>query len=145
MKAVFAVLILSLVFLASCKTQGEEGVVIEIGDKTFVAEIADTDQERATGLMNRDSMPNNHGMLFIFEDQQNRSFWMKNTKIPLDMIFIGSDWRIVSINKNAQPCTADPCDKYESRKPAMYVLEVNAGQVDEKAIKVGQRLYTSLD
>ena len=94
--------------------------------------------------MFRKSLPQNQGMLFIFEDEQPRAFWMKNTLIPLDMIFIDANWRIVKLIKNAEPCKEDPCPTYDSERPAKYVLEVNAGQIKEKEVKVGARVQTSL-
>ena len=90
-------------------------------------EIADTDFDTQTGLMYRDSMKDNQGMLFVFEDEQPRSFYMKNTRIPLDLIFINKNKKIVSFQKNAQPFDER---SLPSNVPAKYVLEVNAGLVD---------------
>jgi len=139
-----AIALIFAIMLTGCKLQVEEGVVVEIGDKTWVAEIADTPAEQEQGLMFRKSLPQNQGMLFIFEDEQPRAFWMKNTLIPLDMIFIDANWRIVKLIKNAEPCKEDPCPTYDSERPAKYVLEVNAGQIKEKEVKVGARVQTSL-
>lgn len=90
-------------------------------------EIADTDFDTQTGLMYRDSMNDNQGMLFVFKDEQPRSFYMKNTRIPLDLIFINENKKIVSFQKNAQPFDER---SLPSNAPAKYVLEVNAGLVD---------------
>ena len=100
-------------------------------------EIADDETERMRGLMDRISLPDNAGMLFIFEDEEPRSFWMKNTFISLDIIFINSNKEIVSIQKYTQPKTtfAVPSDK-----PAKYVLEVNAGFSDEHGLSPGDKL-----
>lgn len=98
------------------------------------AELALTDEQRATGLMNRTSMAENDGMLFVFPDSQRRSFWMKNTLIPLDMIFISETGLIVDINRNAQPGNLTP---YTSSSPAKYVLEVNGGWCDAKQVQNG--------
>jgi uncharacterized membrane protein (UPF0127 family) len=81
-------------------------------------------------------MPADHGMLFVFQDDQPRTFWMKNTLIPLDMLFFDADRRLVAIQANAQPCKADPCGLYPSNAPARYVLELNAGA----AAKLGARM-----
>lgn len=97
-------------------------------------EIADNEYETATGLMYRSSMEPDQGMLFIFEEAEMRSFYMKNTEIPLDIIFINENKRIVSIQKNAQPFNQTGLS---SKFPAKYVLEVNAGKADEWALKVG--------
>lgn len=91
-------------------------------------EIADDDYATQTGLMYRSSMENTQGMLFIFPDTDYRSFYMKNTEIPLDIIFIAEDQTIVSIQKNAQPLSES---SLPSKAPAKYVLEVNAGLSDE--------------
>ncbi|PVW16228.1 DUF192 domain-containing protein [Marixanthomonas spongiae] len=91
---------------------------------TLDIEIADDEYQTQTGLMYRKSMPNNQGMLFIFENEQPRSFYMKNTAFPLDIIYIDSDKKIVSIQKGAKPM--DPTS-LPSEGPAQYVLEVNAG------------------
>ena len=144
MRPIIILLCLLLIVLSACKLQGEDGVVVEIGDKTWVAEIADTPAEQEQGLMFRQSMPLNRGMLFVFKDQQPRLFWMKNTLIPLDMIFIDANWRVVKLIQSAEPCKEDTCPTYDSERPAKYVLEVNSGQIREKEVKIGARVQTSL-
>jgi uncharacterized membrane protein (UPF0127 family) len=86
--------------------------------------------------MFRTELAQNSGMLFVFEDMQQRGFWMKNTKIPLDIMFIDSDGIIVDVKENFQPCTTEDCDVYFSA-PAQYVLEVNAGFTAENSIYKG--------
>ncbi len=101
-------------------------------------EYATTPYEWTKGLMFRTSMPENSGMLFIFPDEQIRTFWMKDTLIPLDIIFISKDKKIVDIKENFQPCTSGvSCGTYESKFPAMYVLEANAGIVAKYNLKTG--------
>ena len=97
-------------------------------------EIADDDAERAQGLMYRDTMDENNGMLFLMEIQEPQSFWMKNTILSLDIIYADADKRIVSISKNCKPQSLDPILSVE---PAMYVVEVNAGYTDKFGIKDG--------
>jgi len=97
-------------------------------------EIADNDYEIQTGLMYRSKMERKQGMLFIFEDEANRSFYMKNTKIPLDIIFINADKEIVSIQKNAAPFDEVGLP---SEGPAQYVLEINGGLSDEWQLQQG--------
>ncbi len=97
-------------------------------------EIADTPAERETGLMHRDSLAEDAGMLFILDDEEVVGFWMKDTRIPLDIIFIDSNWRIVNIRRSAQPCTEEPCESYFSDEPVRYVLEVNAGFAEQHSI-----------
>ncbi len=91
------------------------------------------------GLMFREFMPKNSGMLFIFPDEVKRTFWMKNTLIPLDIIFISKDKKIVDIKENFEPCLGSQmsCPSYFPTSPAMYVLEVNAGIVKENGLEIG--------
>ena len=90
-------------------------------------EIADTMYKQTIGLMNREKLDEDKGMLFIFNDEKPREFWMKNTLIPLDMIFLDKNFKIVKILENAQPCKTIDCDIYSSILPAQYVIEVNGG------------------
>lgn len=102
------------------------------------AEVANTDTEKTKGLMHRKNLEEDAGMLFNFTSEKNRSFWMKNTLIPLDIIFIDKDKKIVDIIENMEPCLEEPCQVYESKYPAMYALEVNAGYVDKNNIRTGK-------
>lgn len=105
---------------------------------SFLVEIADTEQSRAQGLMNRTDMPKGHGMLFVFPNSQFRSFWMKNTLIPLDIIYIDEKGVIGHIHHHAIPhdLTGIP-----SQIPAMYVLEINGGVASERGITVGDNVF----
>ena len=100
-------------------------------------EIADTDYATQTGLMYRTSMPNNQGMLFIFPDTAYRSFYMKNTAIPLDIIFISEDQTVINIHNNAKPMDESTL---ASDQPAKYVLEVNAGLCDQWGLTKGDHI-----
>ncbi len=100
-------------------------------------EIADNEYETQTGLMYRQSMPDEQAMLFIFESEQPRSFYMKNTEFPLDIIFVNSNNRVVSIQKNAKP--RDP-SSLPSEGAALYVLEVNAGLSDKWQLEPGDKI-----
>ena len=99
------------------------------GEKIYEVkcETADTFYKQAIGLMNREKLDENQGMIFIFDDEKPREFWMKNTLIPLDIIFLDKDFKIVSIIKNAQPCKTIDCEIYPSINPAKYVIEINGG------------------
>lgn len=97
-------------------------------------EIADTYKTREQGLMYRRSMKENRGMLFIFEREERQTFWMKNTHIPLDLIFVNNDLRIVHIAKNAQPYSLKQIPSFEY---ARYVVEVNAGYCGKYKVNVG--------
>ncbi len=99
-------------------------------------EIADTPYERELGLMNRKEMKENEGMLFIFPVQQLQSFWMRNTLISLDMIFVNDEKRIVTIHKNTKILSDQ---SYPSSQPSLYVIEVLAGFTDRHNILVGDK------
>src|SRR3989338_6592114 len=99
----------------------------------FDIEFAQTPFQLEQGLMFRKSMPAKSGMLFIFPDEQVRYFWMKNTEIPLDMIFLDSSQKIIGIVYNAKPKTLDLQSVY---KPSKYVLEINAGQAKKTNLKI---------
>ena len=98
-------------------------------------EIADTPQERTQGLSGRDPLPDHHGLLFVFEEQNPHGFWMKNMKFPIDIIWFASDGRIVGIQEYASP-ESYPQVFYPDL-PALYALEVNAGFVDTFSIQKG--------
>ncbi|MBJ7881261.1 DUF192 domain-containing protein [Gelidibacter salicanalis] len=100
-------------------------------------EIADDDYQTQTGLMYRDQMDQNHGMLFVFPEADYHSFYMKNTKIALDIIYIDADKNIVSFQKNAQPFSEA---SLPSNVPAKYVLEINAGLADEWQLEIGDKI-----
>ena len=126
-------LLLSLSSLAACS----QSVVIhsESEDVRVRVDLAATPEQQEKGLMFVASMPEDKGMLFVFDSEGPRQFWMKNTKIPLDLLFINSKKSIVDIKENFQPCTADPCEVYAAKAPSMYVLEVNAGFVQKYGIR----------
>lgn len=104
------------------------------------AEIAATEEERARGLMFRDRLPTDQGMLFVFEEEGVHGFWMKNTRISLDMLWLDPGRRIIHIAKMVPPCVADPCPSYGPGLPALFVLELAGGQADARGLKVGDRL-----
>src|ERR687896_827659 len=109
--------------------------------RVFV-EVPDELEEFARGLMFRNHLPWNAGMLFAFNEEEPQRFTMKNTLIPLDMIFADSSSKIIDIKENVPPCKQEECPTYPSREPAQYVLEVNAGFVQEKGIRIGDELET---
>ncbi len=99
-------------------------------------EVADTPAERRTGLMHRNSLPEDAGMLFVFDSPGRHGMWMKNTLTPLDMIWLDEEFTVVHIEE-AVPCTLDPCPVYAPAADALYVLEVNRGYASEHGITVG--------
>ncbi len=137
-----------LVLLAGCAgagtSKGPNGeplepltVVTSTGEHDFMVEIADDDAERQRGLMHREPLAADRGMLFQFPDVAERGFWMHNTPSSLDIIYIDPYGRIVSIAKNAPP-NSDAI--IPSNGPAMGVLELRAGRADEIAAKPGDRV-----
>jgi YVTN family beta-propeller protein len=111
--------------------------------RVFV-EVPDDEEEHMRGLMFRQHLPSNAGMLFAFSSEEPRAFWMKNTLVPLDMIFVNDNSEIVDIIENVPPCEQDPCPSYPSEEPAQYVLEVNAGFVQQTGVHVGDRLISDI-
>lgn len=105
------------------------------GDVSVDVEVADDNQERAKGLMGRESLDG--GMLFVFEEEAQRTFWMKDTLIPLDMIFVGADFVVDEVKSNVPPCKIEDCPTYPSQMPAKYVIEVNGGFAFENKIVKG--------
>lgn len=147
MRIVYVVtIILLVIFFSGCT--GKKGhldtsslVIITQDEEVKVdVEIADSPKERQDGLMYRENLDENSGMLFIFEREKPVSFWMKNTKIPLDIIFTSGNGTITEIKGAVQPCLSDPCTTYPSEYPTRYVLEVNSGFSDGNNIQVGDKL-----
>jgi hypothetical protein len=103
-------------------------------------ERAESLAHQAKGLMHREKLDENSGMLFIFSNEAKRTFWMKNTYIPLDLIYISKDKKIIEIKENLEPCQANDCSTYTSVVEAQYVLEVNAGFVEKNQIKIGEEV-----
>ena len=129
-----------MIFLANCR-QIYNQVLIDNGKNLIMinVETADDNYERMHGLMFRENIDKNSGMLFVFDYEDNQTFWMKNTLIPLDIIFISKDMKIVDI-KYATPCRENPCKLYKSTRPAKYVLEVNGNYTIKNNIKIDDKI-----
>lgn len=132
------------VFLVACTPQSDNlqplTLLSPIGQRIELrVEVADTPEERSHGLMFRTELPEKHGMLFVFEEQKVLSFWMKNTVIPLDILFFDGKGRIVS-QTTMEPCQEDPCPTYASAAAAQYVLEVPSSFAQKYAVGQGWRL-----
>jgi uncharacterized membrane protein (UPF0127 family) len=135
------VILLAVILLIPACMQKQPTLVIHSAavDHQVKVEVVTKPADQAQGLMYRRSLGKDSGMLFIFRQEAPQSFWMKNTLIPLDMIFISRDLVIVNIT-TMQPCITDPCPDYTSRQPAQYVLEVNAGYCRSHGIAIGDRI-----
>lgn len=110
---------------------------------TIRAEVALNIMDQARGLMFRDELSPDAGMLFVFMDEAERSFWMYRTKIPLDILWMNASHAIVEISANTPPCpeeSRDACPSYGGNAPAQFVLEIAAGQAAAHGLKVGDRL-----
>ena len=105
--------------------------------KTIDIEIADNAQETQQGMMFRTKMDYNKGMLFIFEYEREQSFWMKNCKMSLDIIYVNSDLEIVTIYKHTQPFSESPIPSF---KPAQFVVETTAGFCDKMGVSEGDQI-----
>jgi len=137
-KVVFVSII--LLFMTNTVLPKSKFINIYIKSHKFLAEIADTPELTAKGLMYRRSIPDDYAMLFIFEDELERGFWMKNTLIPLDIIFLNKDKEIINIHHNVQPCRKSPCKTYYSLKPSKYVVEINGKLSRKFKLKSGDRI-----
>lgn len=135
-------LVLLLLFNPLAK---KETLKAKLGQSILNLEVSDTSEEKTKGLMFRNTMGENNGMLFIFDNADSRSFWMKNTHMSLDIIWLDSDAKVLGVKKNAIPCrdldrTQQNCPLYRSQEKVKYVLEVNAGWFDKNNIKVKDSL-----
>jgi uncharacterized membrane protein (UPF0127 family) len=113
---------------------------VELHGQRFSMEFATDDASREHGLMMRTTLAPDHSMLFVFPYQAPQGFWMKNTLIPLDILYFDTDRRLVSMQLNVPPCKADPCPIYPSNAPARYVLELSAGTAHRIGAQVGDEL-----
>ena len=116
-------------------------IPLHIGEVKFTVEIADTHEKQLRGLMYRKSIPDDYGMLFVYNDEQIRGFWMKNTLVHLDLIFLDKNKQVVDIILNIPPCEADPCETYASDNKAQYVIELRGNRAKELNIKVGDTVF----
>lgn len=136
------VLLLAICSLSACASARSPWV--ELGGHRYAIEIADDDAERARGLMFRESMQSDRGMLFIHELQEPLAYWMKNTKIPLDILYFDNTRKLVSQQRDVPPCSlGDACPSYPSDVPARYVLELNAGEAARLKLEDGAVLTFS--
>jgi uncharacterized membrane protein (UPF0127 family) len=103
----------------------------------YQVEVARTPEQQAQGLMFRESLPANSGMIFLFPEGGLHKFWMKNTMIPLDMIWMDPQGKVLFVSANTPPCKADPCPNYGPEVPASSVLEIAGGMAKKERIAVG--------
>lgn len=134
--------LMTILLLCSCTGLQEEPATPSacIEDTCFTVEVADTAAMHALGLMYRGRLEPDKGMLFVFDKEEVHGFWMKNTLIPLDIIWMDSEGEVLFIKENAQPCGSEECLATRPAVNALYVLEINAGKAKESGIDVGDRM-----
>jgi len=136
--AIFFISFFSLSCSPKMETAGK-GPRVCFDERCVNVELAQTDEQRSRGLQFRESLGKNEGMLFSFFENKAHLFWMKDTLIPLDMIWLDHAGRIIYIAHNVLPCQSDPCPVYGTNKNSQYVLEINAGTALEMGLKEGNR------
>lgn len=145
MKPAALIACLSLL-LASATATASQHPWVEIGGQRYSVELALDDRSRAQGLMYRAALPADQGMLFVHDRQDWQAYWMKNTRIALDILYFDNDLRLVSQQRDVPPCPDyTPCPSYPSEGPARFVLELNAGQAQKLGLRNGQKLTLSPD
>lgn len=136
----FAVLLLAIIVILIFHYQEEKNQAC-FKEYCFDIELAVTDQERSQGLIFREDLASNEGMLFVFSEEGEYSFWMKNTLIPLDVIWINKEKEVVFIRESLQPCEEEySCPVVNPGKNAKYVLEVQGGMVEKIGLRVGDKM-----
>ena len=113
--------------------------------REFLVSLAVTPEEQARGYMYQNHIPPDEGMLFVYEEAAVSNFWMKNTLVSLDIIWLDRENRVVAIEHSAQPCKEDPCPLYGPRIPTFSVLEVRGGIASEEGLETGDRLQIVTD
>lgn len=138
---IFVFFMLSILFLSGClSVEAPSKPRVCFGERCVLVEVARTPEERSRGLMQRESLPTTSGMLFVFEEENVYGFWMKNTLIPLDAIWLDANGVVVDVI-TMYPCQKDPCKVYTPSGSALYVLEINAGLAQQWNIVRGASSY----
>ena len=127
--------LLLMLLLSGCANAGSW---VEVGGQRYRVEVADDDAERARGLMFRDELAEGSGMVFIHDREEPQAYWMKNTRIGLDILYFDRQRRLVAQQRGVPPCSAgNRCPAYPSREPALYVLELNSGEAERLGLANG--------
>ena len=137
---IIALITASSMLLVSFLSHKEFIQVILPNEKAIIVELAVSEEERIQGLMFREKMNPDQGMLLVFETEGMYSIWMMNMYVPLDILWLDKEKRIVHIEEDAPPCIRTPCPSYVSQVPAMYVLELTAGSVKDQELKMKDRI-----
>ena len=113
-------------------------VTFEGSDAALYVDVAETAQEHRRGLMGVDSLPEDEGMAFVFDEPSDTTFWMKDTLIPLSIAFVDDTGRVIAV-RDMEPCETDPCPTYGIDRPFVLAIEANLGWFDRAGIEVGDR------
>ena len=108
--------------------------------ESIIADLVSSEEDRARGLMFRDTINEDQGMLFVFESEGLYSFWMKNMNFSIDILWLDEQKRIVHVEKNVPPCKKEPCPSYATTIPAKYVLELKAGSIEKRELKLNDKI-----
>jgi uncharacterized membrane protein (UPF0127 family) len=138
-----ALLLTTVVMMLYCAGQAGRTKYIKVffpDGYSVAAELAVTDEERQQGLMFREKIAEDQGMLFIFEEEEIHSFWMKNMRFSIDILWLDRERRIVHLESRVPPCTVDPCPSYPPDRPASFVLELQSGAAEKHGLKLYDRL-----
>lgn len=140
---IFIIFVFSVSIFWLCLEKAKQNKVC-FKSHCFSVELAKNQDERERGLMFREKLDQNKGMLFIFDTVGEYSIWMKNTLIPLDIIWIDKNGLVVFISKNVQPCSTDFCPSINPRKNALYILEIHNGMTNKIGLGVGDKTSISI-
>jgi uncharacterized membrane protein (UPF0127 family) len=130
-----------LLAFATARAGGADPAVVPLtlpSGKVLQVEVMVKDEDRALGLMFRPSLPDDRGLLFVFESVDFHGIWMKNCKFPIDILWLDTDRKIVHVQESAPPCVKEPCPVYSPLRRASYVVELNAGQARREKAAVGE-------
>lgn len=117
----------------------QDSPVIKVGEESILVEIADTDEERSQGLSGRESLERGRGLLFIFDVAGTYGFWMKDMNFPIDIVWMDSNWNVVSINREVAPETFPTT--FHPSEPTQHVLEIASGEAARLGIDIGGKLF----
>lgn len=140
--------LLLLLFMVACSDEQavfKQGKVIFTHKDSLRVDVAETAEQRAKGLMFKQYLAANTGLLFVFETETIQRVWMKNTLIPLDVVFISQQGVIISMIEHLKPCLIEVCDIYPSKGNALYMLEMNAGDVDKYHLTIGLQVWIQIE
>lgn len=142
--ALSSIMLIFVIALAIIRSNPKYNEVC-FNDRCFFVELAITQQEKIDGLMFRESLDPDKGMLFVYEEEAEYSFWMKNVNFPLDIVWINGNREVIYIKRNFQPCMEDSCEIAKPSQKAKYALELNADVLDEMSVEIGDKLVFHIE